>query len=57
MDSQLANVVDGGGHNVSQLKNDDVVILVYACCYVVADADYIYDPIDFVVVLFSRNHH
>ena len=32
-DSQLVNVVDGGGQNVSQLKIDIDVILLYVCCY------------------------
>ena len=31
LDSQLVNVVDGGGQNVSQLKIDDVILL-YASC-------------------------
>ena len=34
LDSQLVNVVDGGGQNVSQLQiDDDDVILLFLCCY------------------------
>ena len=30
---KLANVVDGGGHNVSPLQiDDDDVIMLYVCC-------------------------
>ena len=39
LDSQLVNVVDGGGQNVSQLKIDDDVILLYASCFMLIDAD------------------
>ena len=38
LDSQLVNVVDGGGQNVSQLKIDDVILL-YASCFMLIDAD------------------